>query len=102
MKPFAKFHSKIINIFIHNLNSKFFLIIHYTLKLFYNYVYKTKYIVFLYQIKCVSLPCVNKICRNLIFEACVVIYLTNPKIILVDNRGDLQVGLMTQLLSLVT
>ena len=44
---------------------------------------------FLYQIKCVSLPCVNKICRNLIFEACVVIYLTNPKIILVDNRGDL-------------
>ena len=89
MKLFAKFHSKIINIFIHNLNITFFLIIYYTLKLFTIMFIKQNILNFLYQIKCVSLLCVNKICRNLIFEACVVIYLTNPKIILVDNRGDL-------------
>lgn len=81
MKLFAKFHSKIINIFIHNLNIKFFLIIYYTLKLFTIMFIKQNILYFLYQIKCVSLPCVNKICRNLIFEASVVIYLTNPKII---------------------
>lgn len=81
MKLFAKFHSKIINIFIHNLNIKFFLIIYYTLKLFTIMFIKQNILYFLYQIKCVSLPCVNKICRNLIFEASVVIYLTNQKII---------------------
>lgn len=81
MKLFAKFHSKIINIFIHNLNIKFFLIIYYTLKLFTIMFIKQNILYFLYQIKCVSLPCVNKICRNLIFEASVVIYLKNPKII---------------------
>lgn len=87
MKLFAKFHSKIINIFIHNLNIKFFLIIYYTLILFTIMFIKQNILYFLYQIKCVSLPCVNKqliiciykICRNLIFEASVVIYLTNPK-----------------------
>ena len=81
MKLFAKFHSKIINIFIHNLNNKFFLIIYYTLKLFTIMFIKQNILYFLYQIKCVSLSCVNKICRNLIFEASVVIYLTNTKII---------------------
>ena len=81
MKLFAKFHSKIINIFIHNLNIKFFLIIYYTLKLFTIMFIKQNILYFLYQIKCVSLSCVNKICRNLIFEASVVIYLTNTKII---------------------
>lgn len=90
MKLFAKFHSKIINIFIHNLNIKFFLnIIHYTLKIFTIMFIKRNILYFLYQIKYVSLSCVNKqliiciykICRNLIFEASVVIYLMNQKII---------------------